>query len=85
MNIWWVKILTAVAGGSIGAYVVSPPCQVIVYTVQDDGDDPFLASLALPDFLALKASNRSASVATLCSLALALLELRLAIASSLQV
>ena len=25
MGIWWVKILTAVAGGSTGAYVVSPP------------------------------------------------------------
>ena len=25
MKIWWVKILTAVAGGSTGAYVVSPP------------------------------------------------------------
>ena len=68
-----------------GAIYVKASLQVIVYAVHDDGDDPFLASLALPDFLALKASNRSASVATLCSLALALLELRLAIASSLQV
>ena len=25
MKICWVKILTAVAGGSTGAYVVSPP------------------------------------------------------------
>ena len=64
-----------------GAIYVKVSLQVIVYTVHD----PFLASLALPDFLALKASNRCASVATLCSLALPLLELRLARASSLQI
>ena len=56
-----------------GVIYVKVSLQVIVYTV----DDPFLASLALPDFLALKASNRRASVATQCSLAFALLELLL--------
>ena len=28
-KIWWVKILTAVAGGSTGDYAVSPPCAMV--------------------------------------------------------
>ena len=49
MKICWVKILTAVTGGSVGAYVVSLPCYSMIHVI---------ASLCIPGGQITPASSK---------------------------